>query len=73
VPQDVSLVGYDNTYLARIRHISLTSVDNGNFGVGVQAGRFLVDRLADPTLPRRAHVVPTVLEVRGSTAAPPAS
>ena len=39
VPADVSLVGYDNTHLARIRHISLTSVDNGNFPVGAQAGR----------------------------------
>jgi DNA-binding LacI/PurR family transcriptional regulator len=73
VPQDISLVGYDNTCLARIRHISLTTVDNGNVEVGVQAGRFLVDRLGDPTLPRRVHIVPTVLEVRGSTAPPPAS
>ena len=71
VPQDVSLVGYDNTYLARIRHISLTSVDNGSFGVGVQAGRFLVERLANPHLPQRLHLVPTSLQVRGSTAAPP--
>jgi DNA-binding LacI/PurR family transcriptional regulator len=71
VPQDVSLIGYDNTYLSRIRHISLTSVDNGNFGVGVQAGRFLVERLANPGLPQRVHLVPTRLEVRSSTAAPP--
>jgi len=72
VPADLSLVGYDNTYLARIRHISLTSVDNGNFAVGAQAGRFLVERIATPTLPGRVHVVPTTLEVRGSTSAPPA-
>ncbi|MFV0460105.1 MAG: LacI family DNA-binding transcriptional regulator [Actinomycetales bacterium] len=71
VPQDLSLVGYDNTYLARIRHISLTSVDNGNFAVGAQAGRYLVERLADPGLPGRLHLVPTTLEVRASTAAPP--
>ncbi len=70
VPQDVSLVGYDNTYLSRIRHISLTSVDNGNFPVGTQAGRFLVDRIATPDLPSRLHLVPATLEVRGSTAAP---
>jgi DNA-binding LacI/PurR family transcriptional regulator len=71
VPQDVSLVGYDNTYLARIRHISLTSVENGNFPVGAQAGRFLVERLNDPGAPGRLHVVPTSLEVRASTAPPP--
>lgn len=70
VPQDVSVVGYDNTYLSRIGHISLTSVDNGNYPVGVQAGRFLLDRLARPDLPNRLHLVPSTLEVRGSTAPP---
>ncbi|MEO7350770.1 MAG: LacI family DNA-binding transcriptional regulator [Marmoricola sp.] len=67
IPGDVSVVGYDNTYLSRIRHISLTSVDNGNFSVGAQAGRFLVQRLQSPSLPKRLHLVPTELQVRGST------
>lgn len=70
LPADLSLVGYDNTHLARIRRISLTSVDNGSFEVGVQAGRFLIDRLRNPGLERRERVVPTVLEVRSSTAPP---
>lgn len=67
VPAGLSLVGYDNTYLARIRHISLTSVDNGNFAVGVQAGKFLIERLEAPNLPARTYYVPTQLHVRGST------
>lgn len=71
VPDDLSLIGYDNTYLARIRHISLTSVDNGNFPVGAQAGRYLIERLTNPSLGSRVHLVPTMLEVRSSTAAPP--
>jgi DNA-binding LacI/PurR family transcriptional regulator len=70
VPGDLSVVGYDNTYLARIRHISLTCVDNGNFAVGVQAGRFINERLAAPSLPPRSHTVPTRLVVRGSTSRP---
>lgn len=72
VPAQLSLVGYDNTYLARVRHISLTSVDNGNYAVGVQAGRFLVDRLEDPHRPARTARVATSLHVR-STTAPPTS
>ncbi|MCF3141455.1 LacI family transcriptional regulator [Paenarthrobacter sp. AR 02] len=67
VPKDLSLVGYDNTYLAKIRHLSLTSVDNGNLAVGVEAGKFILERLAAPGLPARLHEVPSQLQVRGST------
>lgn len=72
VPQELSVIGYDDTYLAQIRHISLTSVDNGNFAVGVQAGRFLNERVATPALPPRTGTVPTRLVVRGTTGHPPA-
>ncbi|MFE4196939.1 LacI family DNA-binding transcriptional regulator [Paenarthrobacter sp. NPDC056912] len=71
VPDDLSLVGYDNTYLAKIRHLSLTSVDNGNLAVGVEAGKFILERLATPDLPQRLHQVATQLQVRGSTGHPP--
>ncbi|MFJ4286212.1 LacI family DNA-binding transcriptional regulator [Paenarthrobacter nicotinovorans] len=67
VPEDLSLVGYDNTYLAKIRHLSLTSVDNGNLAVGVEAGKFILERLAAPELPGRLHQVPSQLQVRGSS------
>ncbi|MDO5863027.1 MULTISPECIES: LacI family DNA-binding transcriptional regulator [Paenarthrobacter] len=67
VPGDLSLVGYDNTYLAKIRHLSLTSVDNGNLAVGVEAGKFILERLTTPDLPARLHQVPSRLQVRGSS------
>jgi DNA-binding LacI/PurR family transcriptional regulator len=71
VPEELSLVGYDDTYLARIRHISLTSVDNGSFAVGVQAGKYLTQRIEAPTLPGRLHLVHSELQVRGSTGPAP--
>jgi DNA-binding LacI/PurR family transcriptional regulator len=71
VPGELSLVGYDNTYLARIRHISLTCVDNGNFAVGVQAGKFLTERLQAPNLPARTYSIPTQLHIRRTTAPAP--
>ncbi|XAS72608.1 LacI family DNA-binding transcriptional regulator [Micrococcaceae bacterium Sec5.1] len=72
VPDDLSLVGYDNTYLAKIRHLSLTSVDNGNLAVGVEAGKFILERLTTPNLPARLHLVPSQLQVRGSSGQAPA-
>ncbi|MCA4134353.1 LacI family DNA-binding transcriptional regulator [Arthrobacter sp. M4] len=76
VPADLSLVGYDNTYLARIRHLSLTSVDNGNMAVGVEAGKLILERIrarqqSQRSRPRRVHSVATQLVVRGSTGHPP--
>lgn len=70
VPRDLSLVGYDDTYLARIRHLSLTSVDNGNFAVGSQAAKFLLQRLDGADHSQRTYLHQPTLSVRRSTAAP---
>ncbi|MGD7733906.1 LacI family DNA-binding transcriptional regulator [Propionibacteriaceae bacterium G57] len=67
VPDELSVVGFDNTRLARIRRISLTSVDNGNYAVGVRAGEFLADRIASPQAQARQFEGPTSLVVRGTS------
>jgi DNA-binding LacI/PurR family transcriptional regulator len=45
VPSDLSVVGYDDTDLARTRLVDLTTVDDRSRDVGVEAGRVLLDRL----------------------------
>jgi DNA-binding LacI/PurR family transcriptional regulator len=70
VPHDLSLVGYDNTYLARLRHLWLTTVDNAGHDVGRRAAQCLLDRIADPARPAEVVLSTPVLEVRGTTAAP---
>ncbi|MEW1659119.1 MULTISPECIES: LacI family DNA-binding transcriptional regulator [unclassified Streptomyces] len=70
VPADLSLVGYDNTYLARIRHLWLNSVNNASHEVGRRAARCLVERMAHPDAPAERRLVVPELEIRGSTAPP---
>ncbi|GAA4670897.1 LacI family DNA-binding transcriptional regulator [Frondihabitans cladoniiphilus] len=70
VPEDVSLIGYDDTSLARLRHLSLTSVDNRNAEVGRIAAEELVTRMLEPDLPARSNSVVPILRVRATTAAP---
>ncbi|MGW5698650.1 LacI family DNA-binding transcriptional regulator, partial [Streptomyces asiaticus] len=70
VPGDLSLVGYDNTYLARLRHLWLTTVDNAGHDIGRRAARRLLDRIADPARPGEVALTAPVLEVRGTTAPP---
>lgn len=47
VPEDLSIMGYDNTPLARTRLVDLTTIDDNSFAVGIEAGRLLLDRMND--------------------------
>lgn len=69
IPARLSLVGYDNTYLGQIRHLSLTTVDPVSRDVGLRAAELLLQRMADPLVPHSSEVLPPRLVVRGSTAA----
>ncbi|WP_030249942.1 LacI family DNA-binding transcriptional regulator [Streptomyces violens] len=70
VPRDLSLIGCDNTYLARIRHLWLTTVNNASHEVGRRAARCLLDRMDRPDRPAERQLVEPTLEVRGTAAAP---
>jgi DNA-binding LacI/PurR family transcriptional regulator len=65
-----SRVGYDNSYLARLRSIRLTSVDSAGFDAGRLAARTLLARVADPSRAAELHLLAPTLQVRGSTAPP---
>jgi DNA-binding LacI/PurR family transcriptional regulator len=70
VPGDVSLVGYDNSYLARVRHISLTSVDQPRAEMGRMAVDAVSERRESPEAPARVRTVAPHLVERASTAPP---
>ena len=70
VPGQLSLIGYDNSYLARLRSIALTSIDSHGSDAGAVAARTLLARVADPGRPAEVHLLTPTLEVRGSTAPP---
>jgi DNA-binding LacI/PurR family transcriptional regulator len=67
VPDDVSLISFDNSVLARMRHTSLTSVDARARQVGERAAEFLAERIQSPSLPPREHLQVPTLSVRGTT------
>jgi DNA-binding LacI/PurR family transcriptional regulator len=70
VPDELSLVGYDNTHLARIRHLWLTSVDTATYESGRRAAKLLLDRIENPSREPVEDLLIPSLEIRGSTAAP---
>ncbi|MGW4803485.1 LacI family DNA-binding transcriptional regulator [Kitasatospora sp. NPDC004272] len=70
IPGDLSLVGYNNTAVAALAPVQLTSVDQAGTTMGATAARMLLERVEG----RRTRAMQTAmtprLVVRSSTAAP---
>jgi DNA-binding LacI/PurR family transcriptional regulator len=69
VPTDLSVVGYDDSQIAQLDLVRLTSVCQGVDQFGSAAIQLLVDRIADPDTPRAVQRIETNLVVRRTTAA----
>jgi DNA-binding LacI/PurR family transcriptional regulator len=67
VPGELSLVGFDNSVLARLRALWLTSVDGSAYAMGQQAAQTLLLRIEHPGAPGGTQLLPPRLEVRGSS------
>ncbi len=70
VPEDVSLVGYDNSSLAALGHVDLTTIDQPRRQLGAAAVRLLLERLDRGRREARHLVVPPHLVTRGTTSSP---
>ncbi len=72
VPEELSVVGYDNTPISGLRHIGLSTVDQSASRIGTSAADALLARIADPQ--RRAQrivIAPALVPRATSGPAPP--
>lgn len=67
VPEDLSVIGFDNTSMSRIAAIDLTTIDQRGSDQAAQAVALLLERLDGRTDPKRIVVEPNL--VRRSTTA----
>jgi DNA-binding LacI/PurR family transcriptional regulator len=70
VPEDMSIVGWDDNSLARLPHLNLTTVRQDAVEMTRLAVERSVARLSGETVTKREIVLPPDLIVRGSTGAP---
>ena len=69
VPDDLSISGYDNTFISGIGRISLTTVDQSGHRTGATSARLLLERIDGRTQPVNYVIGPTL--VPRATTAPP--
>jgi DNA-binding LacI/PurR family transcriptional regulator len=70
VPDDISVVGYDDSQIARLDLVQLTSVCQGVDQFGAAAVELLVNRIDDPDTPRLVQRIETTLVERRTTRPP---
>jgi GntR family transcriptional regulator, arabinose operon transcriptional repressor len=71
VPEDLSIVGFDNSNIAQLDQVALTTVDHPSFLMGEMATNILLERVFHPerSFVTRTVITPTLVE-RRSVAAP---
>ena len=61
VPEDLSVVGYDNIYISTINRISLTTVDQSGHSTGQSSTRLLLERIDGRTTPKQYVLAPRLV------------
>ncbi|MGZ4769793.1 MAG: LacI family DNA-binding transcriptional regulator [Ilumatobacteraceae bacterium] len=67
VPNDISVVGFDNTSLAALNHIGLTTIHQPRYEMGVAAATMLIDSINDRGALTDVSMAPSLV-VRRTTA-----
>src|SRR6266849_5346361 len=70
VPRDISLIGYDNTALAALRHISMTTIHQPRRQIGEMAMTAVLRRIERPAAKAQRHVLAPELVLRATTSKP---
>lgn len=67
VPEDIAIIGFTNSQLAKLTEPGLTSVDQKGYEMGQHAARLLLHRIENRKSPYQTKVIKSELVVRGST------
>ena len=67
VPDQLSVIGFDNIEASRMTHPTITTIAQPGFQMGQQACSILVEKINNPQLPQRHILLNTEFIIREST------
>lgn len=68
IPDEISVVGFGNDYIAEMVEPSLTTVSQPGFTMGEKAMQMLINRInSEKTVPAQTEILPSKLIIRNST------
>ncbi|WP_318618000.1 LacI family DNA-binding transcriptional regulator [Sporosarcina sp. YIM B06819] len=70
VPEDMSLISFNNSIISRISNPPLTTVDTQIFQLGYESASCLIELVKDPSIFKKSVVIPTSIVERKSCVAP---
>lgn len=66
VPDDVSIISFNNTYIAKLSTPPLTSVDTQIYQLGYESAKCLIEEIKNPSVLKKSVIIPTIIEERES-------
>ncbi|UFT99228.1 LacI family transcriptional regulator [Radiobacillus kanasensis] len=69
VPEDVSVISFNNTMISKLSTPPLTSVDTQIYQLGYESARCLIEEIKDPSTFKKSVIIPTIIKQRDSSIA----
>lgn len=66
VPEDLSIISFNNAMIAQVSSPALTSVDTQVYLLGNEAAKCLIDEINEPASYKKRIIIPTVIKKRES-------
>lgn len=73
VPEDMSIISFNNSVLSKISNPPLTTVDTQIYQLGYEAANCLIELVKDSEMFNKSVIIPTVILERASCAPPPSN
>lgn len=67
VPDDISMISFDNTLISQLATPKMTSVDIQTFQLGLEAAKYAIELIKDPAMFKKSVIIPTEIIERDST------